>query len=211
MRRASRTTGNDRASIKGLVARLIPADSAPKRAGEAEKELIRLANPACINLLLPVLVRNYPPSQAADSVIRVIHGLNASKKACRYLVGKLKDRRWRTRAAAAAALESFPDLYAASALATASKDRNDDAAIMAIHSLSVLSLAHPKLKKTVYNVYRNAIRRSSHGVRGAAFEGISHMADIRCDRLMALAVKDPHPQIRQMSAWWLQGKKRIKA
>lgn len=201
-------TGHSRASINDLVATITLANSEPKRAAEAERKLTRLADPACIKLLLPVLIQEYPPWYAADSAIHILHALKASDQASQYLVGKLKDRRWKIRAAAAAKTESFPNSRAVPALATASKDRNIDVSINAIHSLGVCSLGSPKLKESVIDVCSYAIKHSSHGVREAAFECLSHLTDARADKLIAFAAKDPHPDIRQKSEWWLQERRR---
>lgn len=196
-----------KAQILDLVALIASADRAPSAADNAEKKLAQLADPACINLLLPLLVGQYPPWGAADSVIRILHSLKASDKACRYLVGKLKDRNWRTRAAAANVLESFHQIRVVPALVGACNDRNVEVRIGAMHSLWVCSLGRPKLENTVFDVCRRGIRHPSHGVRGAAYECISHMTGARCDELLALAAKDRHRQIRQMSTWWLQERK----
>lgn len=197
-------TGHSRASIKYLVATIIRANSAPKQASEAEKKLIRLADPACVKLLLHVLIQEYPPWYAADSAIRILHALKASDQASKYLIGKLKDRRWRIRAAAAAKAESFPNSLAGPALVAASKDRNVDVSINAIHSLWVCSIGSPKLKNSIIGVCANAIKHSSHGVRRVAFECLSHLSDARARKLIAFAAKDPHPDIRQQSKWWIQ-------
>lgn len=157
---------------------------------------------------LSALIRHYPPRPSTDSAIRALCDLKAEDKAVRFLVDKLKHRHWRVRAAAAAALESFPNFRAAPALVAASKDRNVDVSIMAIHSLWAWSLGSPKLKKSVFDVCRHAVTHSSHGVRGAAFECLSHMADAQSDALIMLADKDRHPQIRQQSAWWHQERRR---
>lgn len=207
MRRTTRSPVHSREEIKKLIAVLIATDSALKQAAEVEK---KLTNPAYIDFLLPVLVREYPPWQAADSVIRILHALKASDQASRFLVGKLKDRRPRIRAAAAATLESFANFHTAPELIAACKDRSVDVSIMAIHSLWVCSLAHPKLKKAVFDVCRQAVKHSSHGVRGAAFECLSHMKDARSKKLLALATADPHSQIRQLSESWLAESRQIK-
>lgn len=196
--------GHSRSSIKDLVATITSANNAPERAVEAERKLTKLADPACIKLLLPVLIQEYPPWYAADSAIRILHALKASDQASRYLIGKLKDRRWRIRAAAAAKAESFPNSHAAPALIAASRDRSIDVSINAIHSLWVCSLGSPKLKESVIDVCSHAIKHSSHGVRGAAFECLAHLTDARAKKLIIFAAKDPHPNIRQRSKWWLQ-------
>lgn len=211
MSRQSRKEPDRLTLVKDLVAKVAFADRAPGRAEAAERKLKELADPRCIKFLLPVLVQQYPPWQATDSAIRILHALKASRLACQFLTGKLKDRQWRTRATAAAVLESFANSNAATALVVATRDRNIDVSIMAIHSLWVWSLSYPKLGKLVYDVCHRAIRHSSHGVRGAAFGCLSHMNGVRCDELISRAAQDPHPQIRQMSSWWLQERRRIKS
>lgn len=199
------------ARTRKLVAAVASADNTPSLSATAEKKLKRLVDPACVELLLPILVQQYPPWTASECAIRILYKLKASDKASRYLVGKLEDRRWRTRAAAACVLESFPGLQAVPSLVTASRDSNVEVRINAMHSLWVCSLGRSNLKQIIFDVCKRGIQDTSHGVRGAAFECLSHMEDAQSNKLMSRAAKDRHPQIRHMSAGWLRARKRMRA
>lgn len=194
--------------ITDLISAIGKADAAPQRALEAEEKLKILGDPASIKRLLPLLARKYPPSQATDAAIRVLRSLDADEQGSDYLAGKLKDPRPRVRAAAATVLESFPNLRAVPALTIASNDRNVDVRIGAIHTIWIWSLQFPSLKRTIFDVCKRSVRHESHGVRGAAFECLSHIPDTRSKKLLALAATDRHKQIREMAPAWLKLTKR---
>lgn len=196
--------------IKDLITAIGMADKAPERAMEAEKRLMTLADPGSVKLLLPILDRAYPPTQATDSAIRILQSLKANEQGSRYLAGRLKHPRPKIRAAAATVLEAFPNLRAARAVISASNDPNVDVRIGAIHTIWIWSLQFPRLKRTVFDVCKRSIRHESHGVRGAAFECLSHIPDARSRKLVALAAKDPHQHIRQMSPAWIRSAKHKK-
>lgn len=195
------------AKIKNLITDLRRADVAPQRAQEAEAELKILAEAASIKLLLPMLTRDYPPSQATDSAIRVLQALKANEQGNRYLIAKLKDPRPKVRIAAATALESFPNPRSAKAVVKATMDSNVDVSIGAIHAIYIWSLNFPALKKVVFDVCKHAIQHQSHGVRGAGYENLSHMADARARKLLDRSATDSHLQIRQFSASWIRSAK----
>lgn len=195
------------ATIKKLIAAIRKADVAPKRAQLAEEELKRRGDAASIRLLLPMLTRDYPPTYATDSAIRVLYSLKANEQGNRYLVAKLKNPRAKIRAAAATALECFPSPRTARAVVNAAKDSNVDVSIGAIHAIWIWSLKYPALKKIAFDVCKRSIQHQSHGVRGAGYESLSHMPEIRARRLLALSATDPHPQIRHFSTSWIKSAK----
>lgn len=160
---------------------------------------------------LSALIRHYPPRQSTHAAIRALHEMKAAEKAVRFLVDKLKHRHWRVRAAAATTLESFPGLRTVPALLIAAEDRNVDARIAAIHSVWVCSLMYPRIEQSVFEMCENAVRHPNPGVRSASFECLSHMRDPRAKTILLLAAKDPHPQVRQLSDWWLQNVRRKKS
>lgn len=202
--------GKISAEIRKLAATIAAADRSPGKARKAEERLKALAEPACITSILPILIRNYPPSQATDCAIRVLHSLNAATKSAQYLVRKLNDRRWKIRAASATVLESFPLAESIKALVSASNDGNIDVRIGAIHTIWVWSLVHRNIQPIAFAVCKRSIRHESPGVRGAAFECLSHMKDAGSKKLLALAAADPHWQIRQLSKSWLTEPRQIK-
>ena len=188
--------------IRKLVAYIQAADKHPELAERAELKLKKLKDPDCIKLLLPILVQSYPPWTASTCAIRVLHAFRARNRAAEFLGAKLGNRNWKIRASAASVLDSFSNPKAFLPLKTAICDVSEEVQICALHTLWVLAVSTPALERQTIELYAKALKNSSHGVRRAAFESLSHLKSPRCKILLKRAAVDPHPEIRAEAADW---------
>lgn len=200
---------SSRSELARLVSNLKMADKDAAAAESAELRFKALNDRTHLPLLFPLLVNSYPPSQSVSCVVRIIQHLKSEKPASKFLAGMLRSRAWKTRASAAAALECFADRSAIPALKAAFADSNETVRLLALDTLCQMTRRYPSLEAQAVSLCIKALKDRSHGVRRAAFEGLSHMKDARCDALIDKAFNDPHPDIRANADWWHKERKQV--
>lgn len=181
--------------MKQLVEKMLSDDHQIRT--EAMKSLVRRKNPACIPLLLHMLMNPV----AGDAALTVLSGFAGNRQIRDFLLRKLRGNDRHERVGAALILEDLPLLEALPLLKRYASS-NADIQLRAVSLRALLNLMRekPQVAPEAAKVFAKAAKHPLSQIRQAALQGLAASGDSRYDEALRRACEDPDPVIRNVLA-----------
>ncbi|MBI5244977.1 MAG: hypothetical protein HY922_15030 [Elusimicrobia bacterium] len=176
--------------MKKLVEKMLSDDEEIRT--RAMKALVRRRNPACVPLLLHMLMNPV----AGDAALSVLARFAGNKQIRDFLLGKLRGKSRQARIEAALILEDLPVLDALPLLKRyASSNENLQLRAVSLRALLSLLRENPQISREAGRVFAKAAKHPAAQIRQAALQGLAATCDPRHDPSLRQACEDPDPVI----------------